>query len=100
MFSNDDLPLLAILRGVNEEDIQQLADIFLKTNIRYMEITMNTQGAPELIYKSKRIAGNKLKVGAGTVTNTEELKNALNAGAEFVVTPSVVEEVIKKCVSR
>ncbi len=99
MFSNEDLPLLAILRGVTEKNLQPLVEVFLNTNICFLEITMNTIGAAGLIKQIIPLTQGKIKVGAGTVLNLNDLGNALAVGAEFIVTPSVQDDVIRKCVS-
>ena len=100
MFSKDDLPLLAILRGVKEENLPPLVEIFIRTGICFLEITMNTPGASGLIQKIKLLSKDKIKIGAGTVLNANDLDEALAAGAEFIVSPSVIEDVINKCITK
>ena len=100
MFSKDDLPLLAILRGVKAKDLQPLLEVFQNTNIRFLEITMNTDSAADLIKEIKSLASGKMKIGAGTVLNMNDLDTALSAGAEFIVSPSVLDSVIGSCVSQ
>jgi 2-dehydro-3-deoxyphosphogluconate aldolase/(4S)-4-hydroxy-2-oxoglutarate aldolase len=73
--------------------------VFHETNITFMEITMNTGGSPDLIRKTRSLAGNTIRIGAGTVLNGKDLDDALSAGAGFIVSPSVTEEVIRRCVS-
>jgi 2-dehydro-3-deoxyphosphogluconate aldolase / (4S)-4-hydroxy-2-oxoglutarate aldolase len=46
------------------------------------------------------LAGNHLRIGAGTVTSLHLLEAALRAGAGFIVTPTVAEPVIEACVGR
>ena len=65
-----------------------------------IEITMNTAGAAEQIQLVRNLAGSEVNVGAGTVCTLAALDNALAAGAGFIVTPVVVEEVIRECVKR
>ena len=98
MFSKDSLPILGILRGIKKRHIDPLLSIFLKTGIRYIEVTMNTEGAANLILELIEKAGNDFRVGAGTVLTDTDLQTALDAGAGFIVTPSIVENVIEKCV--
>jgi len=99
MFSKDELPFLAILRGIKQEDLKPLVDVLFTANIRFLEITMNTPDAIILIRQIKQLVNNKLEVGAGTVLNKDDLHNALSAGAGFIVTPSVIDDVINACVS-
>lgn len=98
MFLKGELPILGIFRGITPVHIDPIISLMLKVDIRYVEITMNTDGAVDLIKEMNQKSGDSLVVGAGTVLNNEDLTKALDAGAKFIVTPSVVEEVIGKCV--
>lgn len=92
------LPLIGILRGINPNSIEPLAEAISHSGLKTIEITMNTEGAPELIQKIKKSAKNRFTVGAGTVLTVDNLKRALDAGATFIVLPTLVEEVVKYCV--
>jgi 2-dehydro-3-deoxyphosphogluconate aldolase/(4S)-4-hydroxy-2-oxoglutarate aldolase len=98
MITKDKLPILGILRGIEENHIEPLAASCINTGLERVEITMNTIGAPRLIKKMIRAAGTDLQVGAGTVLTLQDLEEAINAGAQFIVCPSLIEEVIKECV--
>ena len=100
MFKKGQLPILGIMRGIRHEDIKPLADLCIKRGLSYIEITMNTDDAPGLITEMIRISQGRINVGAGTVLNLSDLEKALNAGANFIVSPSVVDEVIKKCANQ
>jgi 2-dehydro-3-deoxyphosphogluconate aldolase/(4S)-4-hydroxy-2-oxoglutarate aldolase len=59
------------------------------------EITLTVPNAIEAIGAvAKRFPG-KMLVGAGTVTDAEAARRALDAGAEFIVSPCLVPEVIE-----
>ncbi|MFH0877640.1 MAG: bifunctional 4-hydroxy-2-oxoglutarate aldolase/2-dehydro-3-deoxy-phosphogluconate aldolase [Candidatus Omnitrophota bacterium] len=92
------LPILGILRGIASEDVVPLTEAIIASGLKTIEITMNTVGAPDLIRKTIKTAGQKLNVGAGTITNTEDLKNAIDAGATFAVMPVFNKEVVSHCV--
>ena len=98
MIAEEDLPLLGILRGITEKDIQPLTELFIKHNIRHIEVTMNTKNAGLLIKHFISEGGNRLSVGAGTVLDISDMDKALDAGAKFIVCPSLIEEVVFKCV--
>ena len=98
MFNKDEIPVLAILRGIGHKDIEPLAGILRDTGMKYVEITLNTDGAPDLIASMKQAGGKDMVVGAGTVIDLKGMDEALNAGAEFIVSPSVKEELVKTCV--
>lgn len=98
MFGKDQLPILGIMRGIRKEDIEPLSKICITCGLEYVEITMNTELAPELISDLINVSENKISVGAGTVLNMSDLEKALKAGAKFIVSPSVIEDVIEECV--
>ena len=58
------------------------------------EITMTVPGAIEAIASVAKHFGDKVLVGAGTVTDADTARRAADAGAEFIVTPCLVPQVI------
>jgi 2-dehydro-3-deoxyphosphogluconate aldolase/(4S)-4-hydroxy-2-oxoglutarate aldolase len=92
-----DLPVVGILRGFGEAAVGRLIEAALRGGLRNIEVTMNTDGAAELIRLARRLAGDAANVGAGTVLGLEDLRAALEAGAEFIVTPVVAPAVIQAC---
>jgi len=92
------LPIMGILRAVEQEAIEPLINTIVASGMETMEIAMNTANAACLIKKAVKFANNKLTVGAGTILNLESLKAAQDAGATFVVMPTFVKEVALYCV--
>jgi len=90
-------PVIGIIRGLSENIIYELADLYEKAGFTTLEITMNTPRAMEII-SNLRERFPLLNIGAGTVCTMEDLENANAAGAQFIVTPILNEEVIKYCV--
>lgn len=93
-----ELPVLGILRGVALEQIGPLAEAVTSAGLRTLEITMNTHGACDCIKAMRKAAGTRLAVGAGTVLTMEDLLHALESGAEFIVSPVFVPEIVCYCV--
>src|SRR5699024_10795772 len=60
-----------------------------------IEITLNSDGALEKIAELAQHYEGKALIGAGTVTTGDEAKVAIEAGAEFVVSPILSKEVIE-----
>jgi 2-dehydro-3-deoxyphosphogluconate aldolase/(4S)-4-hydroxy-2-oxoglutarate aldolase len=94
------LPLLGILRGITTADVLPLAEAVAAAGLEAIEITMNTPGAPALIRCLAAEAKGRLMVGAGTVLGLDDLDAALDAGATFVVMPTLVPEVADRCAAR
>lgn len=87
-----------ILRGYTYEETKTVMEALIQSNIRAVEITLNTEGALETIEKISKEYGEKVNIGAGTIKNLEDAKKAIKAGAKFILTPIVVgKEVIDEC---
>ncbi len=93
-----ELPVIGILRGIEEAQVDPVVEIILMSGLKSVEITMNTADAGRLINKMVRKADKRLVIGAGTVLNMHDLNKALDAGAKFIVMPSIIEEVIEYCI--
>ena len=79
---------------VNSRDLATFAaDTVYAAGIPIVEITMTTPGALEVIDDlSKRYAD--LAVGAGTVLDEETARRCIDAGARFITSPGLVQEVV------
>ena len=66
-----------------------LAEALFNSGITCAEITLRTGAAIESLKIFSQF--NKFTLGAGTITNIEQLHNAINAGAEFIVSPGFDE---------
>jgi 2-dehydro-3-deoxyphosphogluconate aldolase/(4S)-4-hydroxy-2-oxoglutarate aldolase len=86
--------IIAIVRGVEPAHIVGLAKALYDGGITVMEVTMNTPGAPAMIGELQNKLGDRMFIGAGTVIDLEDAKQAVAAGASFLVTPNLDEDVI------
>lgn len=89
------LPILGILRGISFDDISPIIEACVKAGLKTIEITMNTDGAPDLIKKMVCEVNGRLIVGAGTVLTVDDAKAALDAGATFIVSPVLNREMVE-----
>lgn len=88
---------IGIARGIPEHNLLPAFQAALEGGFYYLEITMNTPDAVKLISVAAREFNGKAQIGAGTVTNLNEAKEALKAGAQFIISPVVNLEVIGYC---
>lgn len=96
--------IIAIIRGMEPEICVKLAEAFYAGGINMIEVTFN-QAKPDEFYKTaeairairEKFQG-KVLVGAGTVITLEQLQMAADAGAQYIISPSVDVEIIKKTV--
>lgn len=86
--------VIAILRHLPDDQVEPVFDTLADTGIRLIEITMNSAGAAAQISRLVRLYGEKLLIGAGTVSTPERAREALAAGARFLVTPNLDLDVI------
>ena len=92
-------PILAILRGVDDEMLFDYAEAIMSGGVRFFEITLNSPGALSQIRALRQRFGNEIKLGAGTAITVDRAKAALKAGAEFLLSPSTNEDVLAFCES-
>jgi 2-dehydro-3-deoxyphosphogluconate aldolase/(4S)-4-hydroxy-2-oxoglutarate aldolase len=87
--------IIPILRAASADAATPMAEALLQAGLPVAEITMTVPNAIGAIRAvAKRFAG-KMLVGAGTVTDAETARRAVDAGAEFIVSPCLVPEVIE-----
>lgn len=94
------LPVLGILRGIEEFAIGPLVETIIAAGLETIEITMNTPQAALIIRRAKKEAAGRLVIGAGTVLTIDSLHAALQAGATFIVMPAFVPQVMDYCVKQ
>jgi len=80
--------LVAIIRQKNQQEVQPIVRALVEGGVKALEITSNTPGFLEEIQNARTLYPNVL-VGAGTVTNKTLAQQAIEAGAQFLVTPNV-----------
>lgn len=93
------MPVVGIIRNLSVADINFVLPIYEQAGFTTIEITLNTPEALSVISSLANQYKGELNVGAGTVCTLSDLTDAVNAGANFIVTPIFKAEVIKKCVS-
>lgn len=91
------LPLVGILRGFRADQIKPIVDACIAGGLTNLEITMNTDGAADQIRIAIEAADGRVNIGAGTVTSTARLNEALSAGAAYIITPAVIPDIINQC---
>jgi 2-dehydro-3-deoxyphosphogluconate aldolase/(4S)-4-hydroxy-2-oxoglutarate aldolase len=91
------LPIVGILRGFSTPQVIEIVRAAARGGLRNLEITMGPKDTPEQIREARKIAGDKMCIGAGTVLGRDSLEDALEVGASFIVTPIVKERVIEEC---
>lgn len=90
--------LLPLYTATDLSYLPKVEEILLDNNVPLIEVTFRSELAGEAI--KQLAASGKLMVGAGTVRTLAEAKIAIENGAQFVVSPAIVPEVIEYCLER
>jgi len=88
-----DATVIAVLRMYSAADAVEAVGTAVRGGFEAVEITLNTPGATDALAE---VAGRTdAIIGAGTITAPEDVKEAYDAGAEFIITPVVLPEVVE-----
>jgi 2-dehydro-3-deoxyphosphogluconate aldolase/(4S)-4-hydroxy-2-oxoglutarate aldolase len=86
--------LIPVLRARNAAQAHAVVEAMIAGGVTVVEVTMTVPGAVDLLKELKTEYGSKLLLGSGTVTTADQCQATIDAGAEFVVSPSLHLEVI------
>ena len=90
-------PVIPVLVIERVEDAEPIARALVAGGLRALEVTMRTPVALEVMREMAKVPG--AVVGAGTVLNPRQLDQALEAGAQFIVSPGLTEPLGKAAIS-
>lgn len=86
-------PVIPVLVIDDAATARPLAEALVKGGLRVLEVTMRTPAALDAIREMKKVEG--AIVGAGTVVNTDQFAQVMDAGAEFIVSPGLTERLAR-----
>ena len=86
--------LIPVLRARNTAQAHAVVKAMIAGGVSIVEVTMTVPGAVDLLKELRNEYGAKLLLGSGTVTTAAQAEATIEAGAEFVVSPSTHLEVI------
>ena len=86
--------IIAVVRAKTAAQVLPIAEALLTGGVVAIEITMTTPNAIEAIRQARETIGDRALVGVGTVLDAPTCRDALDAGAEFVVTPICRTELV------
>jgi len=93
-----DSGVTAVLRGIDEEHIVPVAEAVYEGGVTALEVTADAKRCSDLIADVDRaMGGTDAVVGAGTVMDAAAARNVIEAGAQFVLTPTLNEAVVEVC---
>lgn len=94
--------VIAIVRGISSDNISRLAEAMVKGGLRCIEVTFDHSSKEKIedTLKSIELLNKDFKgdvlAGAGTVLTAEQVDQAVVAGAEYIISPNVDVDVIRR----
>jgi 2-dehydro-3-deoxyphosphogluconate aldolase/(4S)-4-hydroxy-2-oxoglutarate aldolase len=88
-----DTRILAVIRGTDTAGAIAAGTALLQEGVRIVEVALTTPNAASAIEALRAVAPAGSLVGAGTVLTVADVADVAAAGAQFVVTPAVVESI-------
>jgi 2-dehydro-3-deoxyphosphogluconate aldolase/(4S)-4-hydroxy-2-oxoglutarate aldolase len=86
--------VVAVIRAQSKDQLKPIAEALIEGGVPSIEVTMSTPKALAGIEALADALGDKAIVGVGTVLDAHTARDAIAAGAQFVVSPVLDEEII------
>ena len=87
-------PVVPVLVINDVEKAVPLANALMEGGIKVLEVTLRTPAAIDVIKRIAQEVPDSL-IGAGTVTNAQQLKAVVEAGAKFAISPGMTADLLK-----
>lgn len=91
-------PIVPVIAIKKEENAIPLAKALVSAGAKVLEITLRTPCALNAIRLIKESVPNSI-VGAGTVVNIEQYEQAVQAGAQFIISPGITRALLDKSIT-
>ncbi|HCP44969.1 MAG TPA: 2-dehydro-3-deoxy-6-phosphogalactonate aldolase [Deltaproteobacteria bacterium] len=93
----EELPLVAILRGVQPSEAAAVATTLVDVGFRVVEVPLNSPAPLDSLRAMVEAVGSRAVVGAGTVLSAEDAREVARAGGSIVVAPNTNPVVGQAC---
>jgi 2-dehydro-3-deoxyphosphogluconate aldolase / (4S)-4-hydroxy-2-oxoglutarate aldolase len=90
----EEAPVVAIIRRPKIDPFR-CVDLLLQNGVRLIEITVDSENALPFLRRVRESGADNALFGAGTIRNPELARQAVGAGANFLVTPNLDLDVIR-----
>ncbi|QNT78312.1 2-dehydro-3-deoxy-6-phosphogalactonate aldolase [Entomobacter blattae] len=90
----NNIPLIAILRGITPQQAPAHVEVLLKEGFNAIEIPLNSPSWQESVTACVKRFGTQGLIGGGTVLTESDVETLYVAGARLIVTPNINPTVI------
>jgi 2-dehydro-3-deoxyphosphogalactonate aldolase len=88
-------PIVAILRGVRPEEVEAICSTLEQGGIAIVEVPLNSPNALKSIEILSGVFGERMLVGAGTLTDASQVADVAAAGGRLIVTPHADTSIVR-----
>ena len=88
-------PVVAILRGIEPAQAEAIGDALEAAGIRIVEVPLNSPDPFQSIAILSRVFGDRILVGAGTLTEATQAAQVAEAGGRLIVTPHADTSIVR-----
>lgn len=88
-------PLVAILRGIRPAEALDVGAALVETGFAIIEVPLNSPEPYASIVRLSKRFGDDVLVGAGTVTDWEQVPKVADAGGRIIVMPHADERIVE-----
>ncbi|HEY0211943.1 2-dehydro-3-deoxyphosphogluconate aldolase [Acerihabitans sp.] len=92
--------IIAILRGISPSEAIEHVTGLVDSGISDVEIPANSPDWAQSIQDIKRHFGLQVNLGAGTIITTAQVQTCAQAGADYILTPNLDENVVRATQAR
>ncbi len=88
-------PLIAILRGIKPAEALDISAVLIETGFYIVEVPLNSPEPLSSIIRLAKHFGDNVLIGAGTVTDWEQVPKVADAGGRLIVMPHADERIVE-----
>src|SRR5512138_1372558 len=89
--------VFAVVRARSAESALRAGEAAIVGGIKLIEVTLATPGSFRVISDLRHRYGDRICVGAGSVTNHDQMDRAIKSGAQFVSMPHPSATLVEAC---
>ena len=86
---------VAILRGIRPKFVPAVTEVFLEEKLQFCEITLDSSNSFESLRLMKYLSQGKIDIGVGTVLTPDQVKQSVDLGATFIISPHFNREIVQ-----
>jgi len=88
-------PIVAILRGIKTDEAESICSALEEAGIAIVEVPLNSPNALLSIATLSRVFGDRMLIGAGTLTDPKQVAEVAAAGGQLIVTPHADTAIVR-----